>query len=363
MTVDQRLQKLHRRLQEKGLDAILVSQPLNCRYLTGFTGSAATLIVSPGSAVLGTDAIHFEQAKAETTCCDVLLIRNRLDGLAELVRGKSIRALGVEADSLSYSEACRLMDVAQKLRLQIVPTEGLVQSVRTVKEDEEISHLSRAAAVADSACNYIADEIQPGMSEKETAWKLERFLRENGSEVVPFDLIVASGPNAALPHARPTERIISEGEPIVVDLGARVNGYTSDLTRTLCLGTPGDTFTKIYDLVLRAQLAALQKIAPGMTGEEADRFARQIVEDAGFGHAFGHGLGHGIGLDVHEEPALRPNSKHPLTDQMVFTVEPGVYLPGWGGVRIEDTAMLERGKLKTLTAARKWKGSLETPGQ
>jgi Xaa-Pro aminopeptidase len=191
------------------------------------------------------------------------------------------------------------------------------------------------------------------MSEMEVAWEIEKFLREKGSQPLPFDLIVASGPNAALPHAKPSERIIQTGEPVIVDIGARVNGYTSDMTRTFCLGNPDDTFKKVYDTVLGAQLAALAIIKEDMSGSEADTLARTVIEEAGYKEAFGHGLGHGVGLATHEMPRLGPNSTDKLTSGMVFTVEPGIYLPGWGGVRIEDVAVIDNGKVKSISKARK----------
>jgi Xaa-Pro aminopeptidase len=178
---------------------------------------------------------------------------------------------------------------------------------------------------------------------------------------VPFDIIVASGHNAALPHARPSEKVISENEPIVVDLGARVNGYCSDLTRTFVIGGTDKTFSKIYDIVLGAQLTALSNIVAGMNGDQADRLARTVIEQANYGDAFGHSLGHGVGLETHEAPRLGPNSSDILIDGMVFTIEPGIYLDGWGGVRIEDTVVMENGKVKNLTRADK-KATISLPG-
>ena len=187
------------------------------------------------------------------------------------------------------------------------------------------------------------------MKEREVAWEIEKFLREKGSESMPFDIIVASGPNAALPHAKPTERFISHGEPIVIDLGARVAGYTSDLTRTFFLDSPDETFNNIYGLVLDAQLAAIDYLEVGMSGEQVDGIARKIIEQGGYKDAFGHGLGHGVGLATHEMPRLGPNSIDVLSENMVFTIEPGIYLSGWGGVRIEDMVMIEGGRAKKLS--------------
>lgn len=353
MPITERLQKLRQKLQEKELDALLVSQVENCRYLSGFTGSSGILFISSDSAVLAVSSVDFEQAKAEAAGLEVLLLKSRQQRLAELMDGRKAKRVGFEANSLSFAEAGRLMEEAGKLRMELVPTERLVESLRIVKEKEEVSCLAKAAGIADRAFEYISKEIRPGMTEKEVAWAIEKFLRENGSESIPFEIIVASGPNAAMPHARPAERTMSAGEPVVFDLGATVSGYSSDLSRTLCIGAPGDTFSRIYDLVLQAQRSALEGVRAGMTGEQADSLARKTIQQAGYGDAFGHGLGHGIGLAVHEEPRLGPNSTDILVEQMVFTVEPGVYLPGWGGVRIEDTVMLDQGTVRMLTKARK----------
>jgi Xaa-Pro aminopeptidase len=180
-------------------------------------------------------------------------------------------------------------------------------------------------------------------------------MREKGSQALPFEIIVASGPRAALPHARPTERVIEDGDPVVIDMGAKYEGYASDLSRTLCVGTPDDTFRKVYNTVLKAQQAAANMISKGTTGKAADYTARQIIRKAGYGEAFGHSLGHGVGLAAHELPRLGPNSEDALTEGMVFTIEPGIYLSGWGGVRIEDTVVMENGKVKPVTRAVKAK--------
>jgi len=200
---------------------------------------------------------------------------------------------------------------------------------------------------------HIKEIIHIGMSEKGIAWEIEKFMRENGSQSLPFDVIAASGPNSALPHAKPSPRPIQSGEPVVIDIGARVDGYGSDLSRTICLGTPDKTFNKIYDIVLGAQLTAIAMIKENMTGEEADSLARVVIGEAGYSEAFGHGLGHGVGLAPHELPRLGPNSSEHLADGMVFTIEPGIYLVGWGGVRIEDVVVMENGTIRVISKARK----------
>lgn len=353
MAVTQRLQKLRQRLLEEGLEGILISQPENCRYLSGFTGSGA-LLISQDSAILATYFIYLEQAEREAADFEIVRIKSESEPeeLIELISGRRIKKLGFEA-SLNYADYRRLAEEADKLKLQLIPTEGLVDSLRAVKEEEEVACLIEAAELADDALEYISQEIHPGMKEKEVAWEIEKFLREKGSEPTPFDVIVASGPNAALPHAKPTGRTISLGEPIIVDLGARVEGYSSDLSRTLCLGSWEENFTKIYNLVLQAQLSAIANLEARMTGEQVDNLARAIIRREGYEGAFGHGLGHGIGLATHEEPRLGPGSGDIIAENMVFTIEPGIYLSGWGGVRIEDMVIVEKGKAKTLTKVRK----------
>jgi Xaa-Pro aminopeptidase len=351
LAITQRLQKLRQKLLEEGLDSILISQSENCRYLSGFTGSGA-LLISPDSAILATSFIYVEQAKRETAGFEVVRMKGEPDGFVELISGQGIKRLGFEA-SLTFAEYHRLAEEADKLKLQLISTEGLVDSLRAVKEEKEIARLVKAAELADNALEYISQEIHPGMKEKEVAWEIERFIREKSSEPVPFDIIVASGPNAALPHAKPTGRTISPGEPIIVDLGARVEGYSSDLSRTLYLGSWEENFTKIYNLVLQAQLSAIANLEAGMTGEQVDNLARAIIRQKGYEGAFGHGLGHGIGLATHEQPRLGPSATNVLAENMVFTIEPGIYLSGWGGVRIEDMVIVEKGRAKTLTKVRK----------
>jgi len=352
LAITQRLQKLRQKLLEEGLDSILISQPENCRYLSGFTGSG-DLLISPDSAILATPFIYLEQAKREAADFEIVRMKGEPDGLVELLSaGQGIKRLGFEA-SLTFADYRRLAEEADKLKLQLIPTEGLVDFLRAVKEEEEVTCLIEAAELADNALEYISQEIHPGMKEKEVAWEIEKFLREKGSESTPFDIIVASGPNAALPHAKPTGRTISLGEPIIIDLGARVKGYSSDLSRTLCLGSWEENFTKIYNLVLQAQLSAIANLEAGMTGEQVDNLARAIIQREGYEGAFGHGLGHGIGLATHEQPRLGPSATNVLAENMVFTIEPAIYLSGWGGVRIEDMVIVEKGKAKTLTKVRK----------
>lgn len=351
MDIKQRLHRLRQRLYEEKLDIILITQTENYRYLSGFTGSAGTLLISQDSAILATDSRYIEQAGLQAPDFEIVQIKNegkeRL--FVELASRTGAKNLGFEAKDLCQAHYCRLNEAAEKMHIRLIPTEGMVDSLRAIKDKDELACMIKAAKLADAAIEYITQEIHPGMKEKDVAWEIEKFLRENGSEPVPFELIVASGPNAAHPHARPTERAISENDPIVIDIGGSVGGYSSDLTRTLCLNSHDKTFNKIYDIVLRAQLAAINKLETGISAGQVDSIARKVIGQEGYGESFGHGLGHGVGLANHEQPRIGPNSNDVLVENMVFTIEPGIYIIGWGGVRIEDTVMLEKGRARMLT--------------
>jgi Xaa-Pro aminopeptidase len=356
MRINNRLQKLRQRLAEKGIDAIFISQPENRYYLSGFNGSYGFLLITPQKAVLATDFRYIEQAEAQAPEHEIFRITNNITNwFPGLARDLSIKRLGFEAGDVTFAMHHQLRDALnnKKIPVKLVPVNGLVESLRAVKEPEEIELIKKAVEIGDDAYEYVEGIIQAGMTEKQVAWEIEKCLRENDSQSIPFEIIVASGPNSALPHARPSERVINFGEPIVIDMGAKFNGYASDLSRTIYLGTPDSTFKNIYTIVLDAQLAAVSIINEGMTGQQADASARAVIEQAGYGEAFGHALGHGIGLAPHESPRLGPGSAESLISGMVFTVEPGIYLPGWGGVRIEDTVMMENGKVKLISKARK----------
>ena len=356
LKINNRLQKLRQRLAETEIDAILISQPENRYYLSGFDGSSGFLVITPQNTILATDFRYIEQAKAQAPDYEIFRITNNLaDWFPELVTGLRLKRLGFEAEHVTFAIQRQLTEILNKAQSQIklVSTDRLVESLRAIKEPEEIELITKAVEITDTAFEYIEDMIHTGMSEREVAWEIEKFLHEKGSESIPFDIIVASGPNSALPHAKPSRRAICPGEPIIIDMGARIEGYSSDLSRTVYLGTPDDTFSKVYDTVLKAQLAAITNIKDGMSGDQLDHQARMIIEQAGYSQAFGHGLGHGIGLAPHEQPRLSPKSPEHIINGMVFTIEPGIYLPGWGGVRIEDVVVTENGKARILSKARR----------
>ncbi|NWF77587.1 MAG: aminopeptidase P family protein [Chloroflexi bacterium] len=351
-----RLQKLRTSIGEKGLDALLISQPENLRYLSGFTGSSGWLLISEKNAILATDFRYVEQAKSESPDFEIIQTRQELHAwLPGLVSNFGWRKLGFEANVVSYEGYHKLSEAikVKQVKLELVPTTGVVEQLRSIKEPEELEFILRAAQITTSAFEQVKEMIHPGMTEKEAAWEIEKFLRQTGSEGMPFEIIVASGANSALPHARPTEKLISSGEPVLIDMGARISGYSSDFSRTLFWGKADKIFREIYNIVINAQAAAIQRIESGMNASEADRLARSVIEQAGYGDTFGHGLGHGVGLATHESPTLNPSSSDSLADGMVFTIEPGIYLAGQGGVRIEDMVVLEKGKAKVLTKTKK----------
>ncbi len=356
----ERIQKLRQKLTENELDAILISQPENRRYLSGFRGSAGYLLISQSDLILATDFRYIEQAQEEAPNFNLVKIKGEiLEWFPNLISEVGVEKLGFESEEITFANYQKFVKVIKEnssiSHLCFLPVAGMVESLRIQKDEGEIEKIKKAAALADATVEYAISEIRPGMTEREIAWGIEKFLRENGSESIPFEVIVASGPNSALPHAIPGDRPVLAGEPIIMDLGAKVEGYCSDLSRTICLGEQSQTFKEIYDIVLGAQLTAIATIKEKMSGKDADQLARTVIEEAGYKDAFGHSLGHGVGLAVHELPYLGANSRDILDDGAVFTVEPGIYLPGWGGVRIEDMVTLEKekGRVQVLTKAKK----------
>ena len=359
MSAPDRIQRLRQRLDEAGLDAILISQPENRLYLSGFTGSAGFLVVSHGHAFIATDFRYFEQSARQ--CPDYTLIKmtggKPLGWFHEALAEIKPKRLGFEASNVSfafYSTIKRsISELSSDERPRLMSTRNLVEALREVKDPAEIAEINKAASYADEALARVVPAIEPGMTERQVAWELEKAMRDAGADSISFDTIVASGPNGALPHHRPSDKQIQSGEPVVIDMGARINGYCSDITRTIVVGRADDRLDKVYHTVLGAQLNAINEVRSGMTGHEADSLARTVIDDAGYGERFGHSLGHGIGLAVHEVPVVGPRGSSVLGKDMVFTIEPGIYIPGWGGVRIEDMVVLENGKVRIITQTSK----------
>ncbi len=351
-----RLQSLREKLAQAGLEGILIGSAANRRYMSGFTGSDGWLIISNSSAVIAVDFRYVEQARLESSDFELFHVKGDITSwLPGLVKGQCIQKLGIEADHMPvsvYQAICKVMQAGDN-PVQILSSNHLVEPLRMTKDAAEMEYIKKACDIADGAIAFAAESLRPGISEKQFTLEIESYIRRHDSESLPFEIIAASGPNSALPHARPTDRIIGEGEPVTLDLGARYRGYCSDITRTFVTGKASDEFYKIYNAVLTAQLTALSVIKSEMTGAVADKLIRDMIDKMGYGEMFGHGLGHGVGLETHERPRLGMRSEDILTEGMVFTIEPGIYLPGWGGVRIEDTVTILEGNVVPLTRAGK----------
>jgi Xaa-Pro aminopeptidase len=333
------------RLRE-GLDApLLVTSPVNVRYLTGLARSNAVLLVEPERVRLFTDFRYLERAHALEGVEVVQTARDVLGDLPGLVDGP----VAFEAEQLTYASWERLRAGGLELRATV----GAVEALRAIKEPGEVEAIRRACEASDHAFAALASERFTGRTERDIAWTMERLLREHGGQGSSFDTLVAAASSGASPHSELGDTPIPAGTLVIVDAGCTIDGYGSDCTRTFATGELTDELRRIYDVCLEAQLRALDEIRPGMTGREADATARRVIDDAGYGERFGHGLGHGLGLLVHEDPALRPESEDVLEPGQVFSVEPGIYLPGLAGVRIEDLVVLRADGVERLTTVGK----------
>ena len=342
----QRMKRARGILAGRGLDALLVTSPENRRYLSGFTAedvgiseSAGALLIFRKEAILLTDGRYEVQARDEAPDWRLVIYRRGLaNALKNLMHDRSIHSLAYEPDFLS----CRRFDAIRKAlpETEFVSLEGRIETMRSIKSSSEVESLKKAISAAEKVLGGIWRDIGPGMTEKEIAWSIIKGLWQH-AEGPSFSPIVASGPNAALPHAVPTDRPIQEGEPILIDMGARLGGYCSDMTRTIFLGEPKSPFREVYAIVRKAQIAAQNILKAGLTGKQMDQVARDVIKDAGYGPRFVHSLGHGVGLAVHEAPILSQRSRKKLRPGMVVTIEPGIYLPNQGGIRLENMALVK----------------------
>lgn len=349
--------QLQQMLRRRGVDAMLVSQPDNRRYLSAFTAhdasisesSGVLLICRRGASFLLTDSRFDLHARTEATGFEVMLYpRGLLALLASMLPRLAIRRLGFESHYTLHSTAAAYCRLGKKLGIDMVPLSGLVERLRTRKNAEEISKIERSVRLNEEVFQELFCTLRAGESERSVATRIESLMRERGAERPSFDTIVASGPNGALPHAVPGSRSLQSGEPIVIDMGLVLDGYCSDMTRTVVLGAPNSKTIEIFRIVRQAQLAATKVIRAGITGKQADRAAREVIRRAGYGDAFGHGLGHGVGLNVHEAPSLNRRNGKKMQSGMVVTVEPGIYLEGWGGVRLENMVLVETDGCRVL---------------
>jgi Xaa-Pro aminopeptidase len=335
--VNERVERLRESLEEP----LLVSAPANVVYLTGFSSSNAAVLVESDRVLLFSDFRYAEAARAVEGAEFVQAARDLYTFLAEQLSGR----VGFEAEVVTYRQHASLYAGG----VELVPRYGLVEALRAVKDEDEIAVIRRAAEITSQALERFAEEQFTGRTERDLAWRLDQLFHELGGDGPSFESIVAAGPNGARPHSRPTDRKIEPGETVVIDAAARVGAYKADCTRTFAAGPLPDRLQEAYDVCLRAQLAALDSIRPGVSGIDADLSAREVIEEAGLGEHFGHGLGHGLGLEVHEAPRLSRESRDTLAERHVVTVEPGIYLEGLGGIRIEDLAVVREGGPEILT--------------
>jgi Xaa-Pro aminopeptidase len=350
--VSERLPRLRAELDGAGCDALLVTHLTNIRYLTGFTGSAALLLVLPDETVFVSDGRYGDQASEQLGSAGVeasIAITNteQRARLTDAVAG--IARLGLEADAVTWTSQRRYADEWFD-GIELVPTTGLVERLRVVKDPGEIARIEVAAAIADAALAEVWTRLLDGPTERELALELDWAMRRGGADDVSFETICASGPNGAKPHARPGSRQLGEGDLVVLDFGALVDGYHSDMTRSVCLGDPTPTQARMLEVVLAAQEAGVAAVAAGVDCRAVDAACREVIGAAGWGDAFLHGTGHGVGLDIHEDPRVARTSEAVLVAGTVVTVEPGVYLPEHGGVRIEDTLLVTAEGCRRLTA-------------
>lgn len=338
--------------QNVQLAALLISKPTNIRYLSGFTGSNGVLLLTKKANYLVTDFRYLDQAAEEAPHFTTIRQGESLAAaIYELAQEHRLQRIGVEKEVVTlafYEELKRHLS-----DLELVAIADPCAQIRRVKTPAEIDKLRKAIEIADRAFLHMRDFLQPGQTEQEVALELEFFMRRLGAEKTSFTTIVASGWRSALPHGTASGKTLAPGELVVMDYGAVYGGYCSDLTRTLILGQPDTRQQEVYQLVLQAQEKALNNIGPGMTAREADALARRVIAEGGHEKDFGHGLGHGVGLDIHEGPRLSPRDETVLEPGMVVTVEPGVYISGWGGVRIEDIVLITSGGCEVLTRSPK----------
>lgn len=346
-----KLQKLRKEMEQQQIEAMLITSQYNLRYITDFTGTAGLALVTLHKAYFITDFRYTEQAGEQVKEFDVVQAKtNLLEEAAELAKNLAVKSLAFEKDYVTYAA---FQDYQTKIDAELKPISGLIEKIRMIKTPEEVSILKAAAKIADDAFEHICKFIKVGQTELEISNELEFFMRKQGATSSSFDTIVASGLRSALPHGVATEKKIESGDFITLDYGALYNGYISDITRTVAVGEPSGKLKEIYQVVLDAQVQAVEKIGPGMTGIEADAIARDYIKSKGYGEAFGHSTGHGIGLEVHEAPGLSFKSQTVLEPGMAVTVEPGIYLPGIGGVRIEDDILITESGNERLTHSTK----------
>ena len=347
----EKIEKLRSSFSTYGIDGILITSPFNRRYISNFTGTAGVVLISADKAQFLTDFRYIEQATEQCQGFEIIKMTGPIpEEVAVQAKKLGIQKLGFEEDYLTYS-SFKLYD--KEIEAELVPISNLIEKLRLIKTDAEIKILKVAADIADAAFKHILDFISPGKTELEVSNELEFFMRRAGATSSSFDTIVASGHRSALPHGVASDKVIEAGDIVTMDYGCYYNGYVSDITRTVAVGEPDVKLKEIYEIVLEAQLRGMAGIKPGLTGKQADAITREYITEKGYGEYFGHSTGHGIGLEIHEGPGLSMKSDVILEPGMVVTCEPGIYIPGLGGVRIEDDTLITKDHNEALTHSTK----------
>lgn len=336
---NERLNNFRKLMDEKGMECALIYSDVNRNYLTGFTGDESYIVITKNDAVFITDSRYTEQAHNQVAGFEIRRYDTKItDYLIDTIKPLGCRNLGFEESLMTY-------DMYETLKkglpeIEFVKMEGLVEKLRIVKDDSEIAKIQKAAGIADEAFSHMLGFIKAGMTEKEVGMELEFKMRRLGASGLSFTSIVASGKRSSLPHGTATEKVIEYGDLLTLDFGCIYEGYCSDMTRTIVVGKANDKQKEIYNIVLSANEAVLEAVRPGLTGVELDMVARDIIGRKGYGDCFGHGLGHGVGMQIHELPMVSKKGLLTLKKNMVITDEPGIYIPGFGGVRIEDLLLV-----------------------
>lgn len=343
----ERINRIKRVLREDHLDGIVITSVENVHYLSGFTGSDAALVVTETKGYFLTDSRYTTQAKEEVSGFELIEYKKKTEGLSDLMNGLGLRGIGFEAQNLTYGAH---QELAEKVNGgELIPLDKRVRSIRAVKDDEEIGRIRRTIDIASKSLRENIWRITPGTRESEIALELEFSMRRNGADGISFDTIVASGDRSALPHGKPSEKRIDKGDFVIIDFGVRYRGYYSDETCTFFCGKPNRRQKEVYQIVKDAHDRTIASVRPGGRAMELDAVARGWIKDAGYGAYFGHMTGHGVGLAVHENPVIGPETRDVVEEGMIFTVEPGIYIPGWGGVRIEDMVLVTGNGCEVLT--------------
>ena len=341
----QRLQSLRKLMQQGNLSAILVTNAENRFYLSGFTGSSGTLLITQEDAILVASFVYQEQAALQAVGYTIVPATSAVGHtavVAELLKQHGINRIGYEVNHVTVAQLQSFEEsfIEADLDVTTVPYKDLIESIRQVKDADELALMGKASMISDQAYLNVLNFIRAGVSERDVALEIEFTMKRLGAENVAFSTIVVSGKRSSMPHGKPTDKLLQPGDFVTMDFGAKYMGYCSDITRTVIIGKPSDEQRIVYQTVLQAHMRALNAASAGITGKELDAVARDTISDAGYGNYFGHGLGHGVGLQVHEQPGAGQKSESELVAGNVVTIEPGIYIPNWGGVRIEDTVLI-----------------------